>query len=123
VEWYNEVGGSMRRNLKERFNDRSLLFIVSVIIGLNMFFFVNGAIGYFFIIGQWIMIPPIIGALFILIMMPYLIKIFTLKNNATLLSDDQKDQLFFFSLGYAYTGVGLFIIGYFFLNHFMVVLM
>lgn len=69
------------------------------------------------------MIPPIIVALFILIMMPYLIKIFTLKNNATLLSDDQKDQLFFFSLGYAYTVVGLFIIGYFFLNHFMVVLM
>ncbi|WP_343089362.1 hypothetical protein [Methanocalculus natronophilus] len=88
-----------------------------------MFFFVSGSIGYFFLMGHWIMIPPIIIALFILIMIPYIYRIFTLKNNATLLSDDQKDQLFFFSFGYAYTVVGLFLIGYFFFNHLMVVIL
>ena len=103
----------MRRSLKERFRDRSLLFITSVIIGLNMFFFVNGAISYFLLRGEWFMVVPIIIALFVLIIIPYIIAIARLKFGATRLDDILKDDLFFFSVGYAYTFVGLFIIAFF----------
>ncbi len=100
----------MRRNLKERYSRRSFLFIMVMIIGFNMFLFVNGALSYFFMIGQFWLITLTVLTLFILIMIPYTYKIMKLKFGATRLDDTLKDDLFFLSFGYAYTIVGLIII-------------
>lgn len=100
----------MRRNLKERYSRRSFLFIMVMIIGFNMFLFVNGALSYFFMIGQFWLITLTVLTLFILIMIPYTYKIMKLKFGATRLDDTLKDDLFFLSFGYAYTTVGLIII-------------
>ncbi len=107
----------MKPSLKERYARRSFLFILVMIIGFNMFLFVNGVLSYFFMIGQFWLISLTALVLFVLIIIPYIYKIMRLKFGATRLDDTLKDDLFFLSFGYAYTLVGIVIIIMFFISN------
>ncbi len=101
----------MKRNLKERFEDRSMLFMITMIIGLNMFVLTLGAVIYFYLIGFTLLALALTGAAAMLFLLPYGMTYYY-RGEVKRLSETMLDNVFLaaFSLSSTIVGVAVLII-------------
>ncbi len=96
----------MKRNLKERFEDRSFLFLMTMIIGLNMFVLTLGSVIYLFLI-NFILVASILTVIAILLFIgPYLLTYYY-KGEIRRLSDTLLDNVFLAGFSISSTVVGI----------------
>ncbi len=96
----------MRRNIRERFNDRSLLFVLMMIIGINMFIFVLLYVIDRFLLGHYLQGGIVTIVIMTLFVIPYSLVVYSRKGRRRL-SEIMKDDLFLFFFSTSFTIVGI----------------
>ncbi len=99
----------MKRNLKERFEDRSFLFMMAMIIGLNMFVLTLGSVIYFFLIGYVYLSLILLIVSILLFVIPYAIT-YKVRGELRRLSDTLLDNVFLAGFTFSSTIVGIIVL-------------
>ena len=98
----------MKKTLKERFEQRSLLFLVAMMISMNMFIFVLLFLINQFLLGHFESAVPLSLIVIVLFTVPYILTM--RKKSLSKLSDVIKDDLFLLGFSLAFIPVGLIVI-------------
>lgn len=96
----------MRRGIKERFKDRSLLFLLMMVIGVNMFIFVLLYVIDRFLLGYPLQGGIITAVILLLFIIPYNLVVHSKKGKRRL-TDIMKDDIFLFFFSTAFTFIGI----------------
>ncbi len=96
----------MKRNLKERFESRSFLFLLSMIVGLNMFVLTLGSIIYLFLISYILLASLLTVVTGLLFIVPYLFTYYY-RGELLRLSDTLLDNVFLAGFTISSTIVGI----------------
>ena len=95
----------MRKNPRERFEDHSILYVTSIMIGANMFIFTMLVFMERLLDGDFLVASIIFGVLALLIIHPY----YQAKrrgHDLKRLSEFIKDDLFLMSFSFSFIAVG-----------------
>jgi|GEM_PF-606030 len=100
--------GELFKRFKERFERRSLLFIISMILGLNMFIFVSLFTIDRFLAGHLTFAATVVAMIFFGFIVPYVV--LTVKRSGKKLEEQKKDDIFLLLFSVSFTVIGVIIL-------------
>ncbi len=96
----------MRRSIKERFTDRSFMFVLMMTVSVNMFIFVLLYMIDRFLLGHYLEGGIIAAVIMTLFVIPYTLVVKSKKGRRRL-TEIMKDDLFLFFFSTTFTFLGL----------------